>query len=166
MDHLQIQSVIAACEEGKSDAESNMTFEKLSNVFLAPRTQLDRTVKDKFLKKSDSFSQWMCKELGDVEPVMASSDAYWDSDEKSECPILSPRVKFESYTLGTSLSQDQLFKIIEFAPNWRYACSETKVYQLLAFFSYVLVLWTRNCLNNSLVCYVIQCLLFDTFFRF
>ena len=32
IDHLQIQSVIAECEEGKSNVESNMTFEKRSNV--------------------------------------------------------------------------------------------------------------------------------------
>lgn len=54
----------------------------------------------------------MSKELGDVEPVMAPSDAYWDSDEKSECPILSPRAEFESYTLGSSLSQDQLLGLL------------------------------------------------------
>lgn len=128
MHYLQNEVSVAACKEDKSDVESNLTVEKKSSDSSAARILLDRSVKDEILKNSDSFSQWMCKELGDVEPVMTSSGTNWNADDKrSDCPILSPQDEFDSYTPGPSLSQDQLFKIIDFAPSWGFAGSETKV---------------------------------------
>ncbi|XP_048501881.1 calmodulin-binding transcription activator 3 isoform X4 [Beta vulgaris subsp. vulgaris] len=127
MGHLQTQSSVAACKKDISDVESNLTVEKKSSHFSATGILLDRSVKDKVLNKSDSFSRWMCKELGDVEPVMLSSGAYWDADDKrNNCPILPP-AKLDSYTLSPSLAQEQIFRIADFAPNWSYAGSETKV---------------------------------------
>ncbi|XP_021714178.1 calmodulin-binding transcription activator 3-like isoform X1 [Chenopodium quinoa] len=124
----QTEPSALACKEDQVDVVSNLTGVKNSSHFSSARTLLDRPVKDETLPKIDSFSQWMCKELEDVEPVKPSSGAYWDADDKrSDCPNLPPQDEFDSYTIGPSLSQDQHFKIIDFAPNWGYAGSETKV---------------------------------------
>ncbi|CAA6665029.1 unnamed protein product [Spirodela intermedia] len=70
------------------------------------------------LTKYDSFTRWMSKELGEVDEsqIRASSSVYWDALESED-----------TYLLGPSLSQDQLFSIIDFSPNWSYTSVETKV---------------------------------------
>ncbi|KAL2906110.1 Calmodulin-binding transcription activator 2 [Bienertia sinuspersici] len=76
----------------------------------------------------ESNLTWICKELGDMGPVMPSSGARWATgDKRSDCLNLSLQAEFDSHTLGPSISQEQLFRIIDFAPNWGYAGSETKV---------------------------------------
>ncbi|KAK9053415.1 hypothetical protein SSX86_030049 [Deinandra increscens subsp. villosa] len=84
------------------------------------------------LKKLDSFDRWMSKELGDVKEsqTQSTSGTYWEAVESEngvEDSIISPQVHLDSYILGPSLSQDQLFSIIDFSPNWAYANSEIKV---------------------------------------
>ncbi|KAK1439490.1 hypothetical protein QVD17_05309 [Tagetes erecta] len=84
------------------------------------------------LKKLDSFDRWMSKELGDVNEsqTQSSSRTYWEAVESEngvEDSIISPQVHMDSYILSPSLSQDQLFSIIDFSPNWAYACSGIKV---------------------------------------
>ena len=75
----------------------------------------------------------MSKELGDVNEshMQSSSGAYWDSVE-SENRVdesnISPEEHLDNYTLGPSLSQDQLFSIIDFSPNWAYEGSTVKVF--------------------------------------
>jgi calmodulin-binding transcription activator len=88
------------------------------------------------LKKYDSFSRWMSKELGgaiDELSAKSSSDLYWstvtvDTDVVGQTSITI----CDSENLGTdilspSLSQEQLFSIIDFSPSWAYVGSETKV---------------------------------------
>lgn len=84
------------------------------------------------LKKLDSFDRWMTKELGDVKEsqTQSTSGTYWEAVETEngvDDSIISPQVHLDSYVLGPSLSQDQLFSIIDFSPNWAYAGSEIKV---------------------------------------
>ncbi|KAD1449640.1 hypothetical protein E3N88_42811 [Mikania micrantha] len=84
------------------------------------------------LKKLDSFDRWMSKELGDVKEsqTQSTSGTYWEAVESENGvvdSIISPQVHLDSYILGPSLSQDQLFSIIDFSPNWAYAYSGIKV---------------------------------------
>jgi hypothetical protein len=83
------------------------------------------------LKKLDSFTRWMSKELEDVDQphLQSSSGTYWISAE-SENVVDADNPShghLDTYTLGPSLSQDQLFSIIDFSPNWAYAGTEIKV---------------------------------------
>ncbi|PWA44415.1 Ankyrin repeat-containing protein [Artemisia annua] len=84
------------------------------------------------LKKLDSFDRWMTIELGDVKETQtqSTSGTYWEAVESKngvDDSIISPQVHLDSYVLGPSLSQDQLFSIIDFSPNWAYADSEIKL---------------------------------------
>ncbi|OAY46616.2 hypothetical protein MANES_06G012800v8 [Manihot esculenta] len=74
------------------------------------------------LKKVDSFSRWVTKELGEVDDLhmRSSSGLSWST---VECGNV---VTEES--LSPSLSQDQLFSIIDFSPKWAYADSKTEVH--------------------------------------
>jgi hypothetical protein len=72
------------------------------------------------------------KDLGDVNEshMQSSSRACWDS-VKGESRVyessISPQVHLDNYTLGPTLSQEQLFSITDFLPNRAYEGSETKV---------------------------------------
>jgi hypothetical protein len=83
------------------------------------------------LKKLDSFTRWMSKELGDVEPqVQSSSGSYWitaESENGVDDSSNPSQGNLDAYLLSPSLSQDQLFSIIDFSPNWAYAGTEIKV---------------------------------------
>ncbi|KAE7998072.1 hypothetical protein FH972_002650 [Carpinus fangiana] len=75
---------------------------------------------------------WMSMELGDVNEshMQSSSGAYCDSVEveiRVDESSISPQVHFENYTLGPTLSQDQLFSILDISPNWTYEGSEIEV---------------------------------------
>lgn len=102
------------------------------------------------LKKMDSFNRWMSKELADVSEIhmQSSREAYWDSVE-GESVIdsgISPEELENTFALGPSLSQDQLFSITDFSPNWGYANSEIKV--LIYQFCRLLYTCSSSCLNN------------------
>lgn len=83
------------------------------------------------LKKLDSFSRWMSKEFGDVDESLAPSDSglYWNVEENQD-------VSADSELLSPSLSQEQLFSILDFSPNWVYSGVEAKACHLhLSLFS-------------------------------
>ncbi|KAK1423737.1 hypothetical protein QVD17_19045 [Tagetes erecta] len=85
------------------------------------------------LKKLDSFDRWMSKELGDVKEsqMQSTSGTYWEVVENEngvDDSIISPQGHLDSYILGPSLSQDQLFSIVDFSPSCAYAGSEIKVF--------------------------------------
>ncbi|KAF6140604.1 hypothetical protein GIB67_013897 [Kingdonia uniflora] len=87
---------------------------------------------EKGLKKLDSFTRWMSSELGEVgeSPMESNSGVYWDTIEGDTVDAgtsVSPQVNLEAYLLSPSLSQEQLFSIVDFSPNWAYTDSETKV---------------------------------------
>ncbi|RWR89892.1 calmodulin-binding transcription activator 3-like protein isoform X1 [Cinnamomum micranthum f. kanehirae] len=86
---------------------------------------------DDDLKKLDSFSRWMSKELEvDGAHVQSSSGIDWNIVENgnvAEDSGMSSQGHLDAYLLSPSLSQDQLFSILDFSPNWVYAGMETKV---------------------------------------
>ncbi|WRX21499.1 IQ motif [Theobroma cacao] len=86
------------------------------------------------LKKLDSFGRWMDKEIGgDCDDSLMASDSanYWntldtETDDK-EVSSLSHHMQLDVDSLGPSLSQEQLFSIVDFSPDWAYSGVETKV---------------------------------------
>ncbi|KAF3951029.1 hypothetical protein CMV_023280, partial [Castanea mollissima] len=132
--NLQVQ--LSDADHGyylKSNPEINMALEgKTNSSFTIKKTGLDGSLREENLKKLDSFNRWMSKELGDVNEshMQSSSEVYWDtveSENRADESNISPQVHLDNYTLGPSLSQDQLFSIIDFSPNWAYEGSEVKV---------------------------------------
>ncbi|KAK8656459.1 hypothetical protein V6N13_098409 [Hibiscus sabdariffa] len=73
------------------------------------------------LKKVDSFSRWVAKELGEVDDLQmqSSSGIAWSA---VECGNVS-----DDASLSPSLSYDQLFSIVDFSPKWAYIDLETEV---------------------------------------
>ncbi|PON64836.1 Notch [Parasponia andersonii] len=86
------------------------------------------------LKKLDSFGRWMDKEIGvDCDDSLMASDSgnYWNAidaeNDDKEVSSLSHHMQLEIDSLGPSLSQEQLFSICDFSPDWTYSGVETKV---------------------------------------
>ncbi|KAL4302429.1 hypothetical protein GQ457_10G019610 [Hibiscus cannabinus] len=73
------------------------------------------------LKKVDSFSRWVAKELGEVDDLQMQSSSAIDWSAV-ECGNVS-----DDASLSPSLSHDQLFSIIDFSPKWAYIDLETEV---------------------------------------
>ncbi|KAK7400320.1 hypothetical protein VNO78_11526 [Psophocarpus tetragonolobus] len=73
------------------------------------------------LKKVDSFSRWISKELAGVDDLQMQSSPgiSWSTDECGDV--------IDDTSLNLSLSQDQLFSINDFSPKWAYAESEIEV---------------------------------------
>lgn len=86
------------------------------------------------LRKLDSFGRWMDKEIGrDCNDSLMTLDSgnYWcgldaGNDEK-EGSSLSHHMQLDVNSLGPSLSQEQLFSIFDFSPDWTYSGNVTKV---------------------------------------
>ena len=116
-----------------SHTEHSMDLEGKSIYSSAVKQHLlDRSLSGEGLKKLDSFNRWMSKELEDVNAshVHSNSGAYWDTVESEnviDATKIPSQVLLNTYVLGPSLSQDQLFSIIDFSPNWTYVGSEIKV---------------------------------------
>nr|XP_010921342.1 calmodulin-binding transcription activator 1 isoform X2 [Elaeis guineensis] len=86
------------------------------------------------LKKLDSFGRWMNKEIGkDCDDSLMASDScsYWNAldsqNDNKEVSSLSRHMRLDIDSLGPSLSQEQLFSIVDFSPDWAYSGVETKV---------------------------------------
>ncbi|GAU34126.1 hypothetical protein TSUD_66050, partial [Trifolium subterraneum] len=73
------------------------------------------------LKKVDSFSRWISKELAAVDDLhmQSSPGISWGTDECGNV--------IDDTSLNLSLSQDQLFSIHDFSPKWAYAGSDIEV---------------------------------------
>ncbi|XP_027921884.1 calmodulin-binding transcription activator 2-like isoform X3 [Vigna unguiculata] len=85
------------------------------------------------IKKLDSFGRWMDKEIGgDCENSLMASDSgnYWSTlgahNEDKEVSSLR-HIQLDMDSLGPSLSQEQLFSIHDFSPEWAYTGVRTKV---------------------------------------
>lgn len=86
------------------------------------------------LRKLDSFGRWMDKEIGqDCDNSLMASDSgnYWntltaETDDK-EVSSLSLHMHLDTDSLAPSLSQEQLFSISDFSPDWAFSGIETKV---------------------------------------
>ncbi|KAL3622071.1 hypothetical protein CASFOL_034267 [Castilleja foliolosa] len=111
----------------KSESNGNLNVEDKTSYPSLRQPLLDGVMREG-LKKLDSFDRWMSKELGDVaeSAKQSGSGAYWES-VGSEGGDDSTQVPLDNYVLSPSLSQDQLFSIIDFSPNWTFSGSEVKV---------------------------------------
>ncbi|KAK6156846.1 hypothetical protein DH2020_011094 [Rehmannia glutinosa] len=100
-----------------------------SHPFFMKKPLFSGLQKDESLKKVDSFSRWIANELGESgELNLQSSDGISWSIMGSEYDSSMPAtLQVDADTLNPSISQDQLFSIIDFSPNWAYADLETKV---------------------------------------
>ncbi|KAE8723114.1 Calmodulin-binding transcription activator protein with CG-1 and Ankyrin domains, putative isoform 2 [Hibiscus syriacus] len=74
----------------------------------------------------------MYKEIGDCDDSLMASDSanYWntlntETDDK-EVSSLSRHMQLDIDSLGPTLSQEQLFSIVYFSPDWAYSSVETK----------------------------------------
>ncbi|XP_020226050.1 calmodulin-binding transcription activator 1 isoform X1 [Cajanus cajan] len=85
------------------------------------------------MKKLDSFGRWMNKEIGgDCDNSLMASDSgnYWSTlDAQNEDKEVSSlhHMQLDMDSLGPSLSQEQLFSIHDFSPDWAYTGVRTKV---------------------------------------
>ncbi|XP_027920339.1 calmodulin-binding transcription activator 3 isoform X2 [Vigna unguiculata] len=120
-------------EKLKSDFEASRTLDGIEDTpFTFKRTPLDGSPAEEGLKKLDSFNQWMSKELGDVEESNkpSTSGAYWDTVE-SESEVGSTTIPsqghLDTYVLDPSVSNEQLFSIIDYSPSWAFEGSEVKI---------------------------------------
>lgn len=103
------------------------------------------------LKKLDSFGRWMDKEIGvDCDDSLMASDSgnYWNTLEAEnsdrEVSSLSGHMQLDVDSLGPSLSQEQLFSICDFSPDWAYSGTETRVYNRVLFVSYFTILLLKK----------------------
>lgn len=90
------------------------------------------TIETPGLKKHDSFSRWMSKELEEVVDlgIKSTSDAFWSSIETVKVPDGSnvlTNEQLDAYVVSPSLSQDQLFSILDVSPSCAYIGTNTKV---------------------------------------
>ncbi|KAH9309385.1 hypothetical protein KI387_037296, partial [Taxus chinensis] len=86
------------------------------------------------LKKMDSFGRWMSREIGgDGEDSLVASDSgmYWSTLDSQngveEVSSFSRQIQLDADLMSPSLSQDQLFSISDFSPDWAYSEVDTKV---------------------------------------
>ncbi|KAJ6740850.1 CALMODULIN-BINDING TRANSCRIPTION ACTIVATOR CAMTA [Salix purpurea] len=114
-----------------ADVDHVMTLEGKSMYSSSVKHHILDGSRTEGLKKLDSFTRWMSKELGDVEPqVQSSYGAYLITTEGENGVDDSSNPSqghLETYLPSSSPSQDQLFSIIDFSPNWAYAGTEIKV---------------------------------------
>ncbi|KAH6796636.1 hypothetical protein C2S52_021190 [Perilla frutescens var. hirtella] len=127
---IQLQTLNSGGSSLKSEADGNLNVGDKANYPALRQPLLDGVMREG-LKKLDSFDRWISKELGDVteSTLQTGSGVYWetvgggDGDDSG----ISTQVPSDNYVLSPSLSQDQLFSIIDFSPNWAYSGSEIKV---------------------------------------
>lgn len=103
----------------RSNSENEVPSEENINYPLTvKRSLLDG---EDSLKKVDSFSRWISKELGEVADLhmQSSTGISWSTDESGHV--------IDDSSLSPSLSNDQLFSIYDFSPKWAYAASEAEV---------------------------------------
>lgn len=117
----------------KSNSDNNLAMEGKPNyTTVLKQSLMDGSLTEEGLKKLDSFNRWMSKELGDVNEshMPSSSRAYWDTIESEngvDEPGVPSQLHLDTDMMSPSISQDQLFSIIDFSPNWAYAGSENKI---------------------------------------
>ncbi|XP_071724431.1 calmodulin-binding transcription activator 2-like, partial [Rutidosis leptorrhynchoides] len=119
--HNNLQLLLAGGEPQsgrRENIENEILNERGVNKNFPAKHLLDG---EESLKKVDSFSRWISKELGDVENLqMQSSSAIpWSSVEGGSVA--------DDSSLSPSISQDQLYSIIDFSPKWAFTDSEIQV---------------------------------------
>ncbi|KAB2635436.1 calmodulin-binding transcription activator 2-like [Pyrus ussuriensis x Pyrus communis] len=111
--NAESQCLIISSPEHDVPKDGNTNY-----AFTLRQQLLDR---EEGLKKVDSFSRWVSKELGEVDDLQmqSSSGISWIT---AECGDV-----VDDSSLSPSISQDQLFSIVDFSPKWAYTDSEIEV---------------------------------------
>ncbi|CAB4320115.1 unnamed protein product [Prunus armeniaca] len=111
--NAESQCLIISSSEPDIPKDGNINY-----AFTLRQQLLDQ---EEGLKKVDSFSRWVSKELGEVDDLQmqSSSGISWSTDE---CGNVA-----DDSSLSPSISQDQLFSIVDFSPKWAYTDSEIEV---------------------------------------
>ncbi|KAL0431939.1 UNVERIFIED_CONTAM: Calmodulin-binding transcription activator 3 [Sesamum radiatum] len=134
---LRLQSLTAVGSSLKLQSDGNLKIDDKTSYPAFRQPLLDGIIGEG-LRKLDSFDRWMSKELGDVteSSVQPGSGAYWETvgSEDGDDTGISTQMPLDNFVLGPSLSQDQLFSIIDFSPNWAYSGSEIKRLWRMVFF--------------------------------
>ncbi|KAJ7946722.1 Calmodulin-binding transcription activator 2 [Quillaja saponaria] len=114
----QITNAQFQCSPEANSKNEIPVEESINFALTAKRALLDG---EESLKKVDSFSRWVSKELGEVDDLQmqSSSGISWSTVESGNI--------IDDSSLSPSLSQDQLFSITDFSPKWAYAELETEV---------------------------------------
>ena len=95
------------------------------------------------MKKVDSFSRWVSKELGEMEDLQMQSSSGGIAWTSVECENAAA-----GSSLSPSLSEDQRFTMIDFWPKWTQTDSEVEVIFSVIFEK--MVLWCSIQLRWSL----------------
>lgn len=136
---LNIQYLNSLVEvQGDFNQENSMDMLGLGDYSTIKHPHLNSVKMEEGLKKVDSFSRWVVKELEDVEELhmQRTNRISWnviDTEDDGSC--LPTQLHVDSDSLNPSLSQEQVFSIIDFSPNWAYSNLETKVnYEAFGFY--------------------------------
>lgn len=98
----------------------DLIYEASANQTLPLRKALLK--KEDSLKKVDSFSRWVSKELGEMEDLQMQSSSGGIAWTSVECENAAA-----GSSLSPSLSEDQRFTMIDFWPKWTQTDSEVEV---------------------------------------
>ncbi|KAL1204081.1 Calmodulin-binding transcription activator 2 [Cardamine amara subsp. amara] len=98
----------------------DLIYDASANQMLPLRKSLLK--KEDSLKKVDSFSRWVSKELGEMEDLQMQSSSGGIAWTTVECETAAAGT-----SLSPSLSEDQRFSMIDFWPKWTKTDSETEV---------------------------------------
>nr|XP_009798948.1 PREDICTED: calmodulin-binding transcription activator 2-like isoform X2 [Nicotiana sylvestris] len=128
---LNIQYLNSLVEvQGDFNQENSMDMLGLGDYYTIKQPHLNSVKMEEGLKKVDSFSRWVVKELEDVEELhmQPTNRISWNViDTLDDGSCLPTQLHVDSDSLNPSLSQEQVFSIIDFSPNWAYSNLETKV---------------------------------------
>ncbi|KAJ1296817.1 hypothetical protein BS78_01G331500 [Paspalum vaginatum] len=126
-DALSFSGILASEVNGNRYTDGSIKHPLLKQSSLDPLT-----IEPSGLKKHDSFSRWMSKELEEVVDLgpKSTSDAFWSSIETVKVPDGSnvlTNEPLDAYVASLSLSQDQLYSILDVLPSCAYIGTNTKV---------------------------------------
>ncbi|KAG8368676.1 hypothetical protein BUALT_Bualt15G0070500 [Buddleja alternifolia] len=127
-----LQMLLSDAGTGNAMNQNSETFLSMlgnENYSFHKKPVISSLQTDGSLKKVDSFTRWITKELGDTDELNleSSNDTSWSiigSEYDSNMPA---RLQVDTDPLSPSISQDQLFSIDDFSPNGTYSNLETKV---------------------------------------
>lgn len=119
----------------KSSLDTDRTIGDGNYSFIVEQPLFDGFQLEEGLKKVDSFSRWMSKELGEVEelPMQSTDGIPWSVIESGDAVAdyaLPTQLQLDPSLFNPSISQDQIFSISNFSPNWAYSNSSTKVFDI------------------------------------
>ncbi|KAI3434207.1 uncharacterized protein J3R85_006659 [Psidium guajava] len=109
--------------------DDNVALEGKADCLSTGKQPFANILAEDGLKKIDSFNRWMSKQLGDVNELLgqSSNGAYWSEVVSDRVDSSDSQERENDFMLTPSLSQEQLFSIIDFSPSWTYAGLEIKV---------------------------------------